>query len=128
MKTVLVVDDSKTARKVTRECLAKSGCFPTAEIIDAENGRLALDTIKSRQVDLVFTDSSMPEMDGLELVTQLKANPRWKGIPVIVVSAMDNRLKAEFLKLGVDGILFKPVFVEDLKKALERVIPPGQLW
>ena len=78
---------------------------------EAVNGRLALDALKEGLPDIVLLDLMMPEMDGFELVAALQANPAWRDIPVVVVTALD--LSAEDrrrLNGGVEQILSKSAY------------------
>lgn len=106
---IAVVDDSATARMFIRRCLEIAG-FEGAEIIEAENGRDALEKIRQQGVDLLLTDLTMPVMDGTTLLKWIKANPKLAEIPVLVISSAGNPAKEKELKeLGAMGILDKPV-------------------
>ncbi|MCD4693730.1 MAG: response regulator, partial [Calditrichales bacterium] len=79
---VLIVDDSKTARSIIRRSLEICG-LQDAEIGEASNGREALQTLKTTEYDLVFTDLNMPEMDGEQLLKRMKSSPKLLDVPVI---------------------------------------------
>jgi signal transduction histidine kinase/CheY-like chemotaxis protein len=113
--TVLVVDDDEEQRHLVRELLGARGWV----VLEAANGRLALDILRKGSPEIVLLDLMMPEMDGFELVAALQANPAWRDIPVIVVTALD--LTAEDRRLlngGVEQILFKSAYapVELMKR------------
>ena len=102
--TVLVVEDDEEQRRLVRELLGARGWV----VREAVNGRFALDALKEGLPDIVLLDLMMPEMDGFELVAALQANPAWRDIPVVVVTALD--LSAEDrrrLNGGVEQILSK---------------------
>ena len=78
------------------------------DVREAANGRLALDALEKGVPDILLLDLMMPEMDGFEVVAALQANPAWRDIPVVVVTALD--LTAEDrrrLNGGVEQILSK---------------------
>ena len=81
MSTVLVVDDSAVDRRVAEACVQEEGF--TSIVVD--NGRAALKAIEENEPDLVLTDLLMPEMDGLELVQEIKG--RFPAIPVVLMTA-----------------------------------------
>lgn len=81
METILVVDDSKEARNVAGGCLSDHG----VQAIYAENGREALEILKTRRPDAVLTDLNMPEMDGLELVEHMRLHH--SNVPVVLMTA-----------------------------------------
>jgi adenylate cyclase len=102
--TVLVVEDDEEQRRLVRELLGARGWV----VREAANGRLALNALKEGLPDILLLDLMMPEMDGFELVAALQANPAWRDIPVVVVTALD--LTAEDcrrLNGGVEQILSK---------------------
>jgi CheY-like chemotaxis protein len=82
---VLVVEDDARTRKMLRTRLKKHGWL----VIEAENGRVALERMAERLPDLILLDLMMPEMDGFQFVDQLRLNQAWRLIPVIVVTAKD---------------------------------------
>ena len=105
--TVLVVDDDEEQRRLVRELLGAKGWV----VREAANGRLALDALEEGVPDILLLDLMMPEMDGFEVVAALQANPAWRDIPVVVVTALD--LTAEDrrrLNGGVEQILSKSAY------------------
>ena len=119
---VLIVDDSKSMRKVIQKSLAISG-FAVGECMEAENGRQALDLLEGSWVDLVLSDIHMPEMDGFELIRQLRRNESFKDLPVVFITteANEDRL-AELLQLGARAYLRKPFRPEEMRSVLGRVM------
>ena len=104
---VLVVEDDEEHRQLVRAILGAQGWV----VREAANGRLALDALAAKLPDILLLDLMMPEMDGFELVAALQANPAWRDIPVVVVTALD--LTAEDhrrLNGGVERVLFKNSF------------------
>jgi len=114
---ILIVDDEENSRIGLSKILTKSGY----EVLTAENGRQALDTIKQEDCSLVITDMKMPEMDGIQLLREIKQyNP---DIGVIIVTAygeVDSYL--ESMNLGAFEYLNKPIKVDELKKVISKVL------
>lgn len=91
---------------------------------EAENGRTALAALEEAVPDIVITDVMMPHVNGLQLCQQMRADERWRGIPVIMLSAkaaVDNRI--EGLKAGADDYLGKPFSVAELLERLQARLP-----
>jgi PAS domain S-box-containing protein len=104
--TVLIVEDDAPTREMTRRMLESEGWTVT----EAENGRVALERIAADgPPDLILLDLMMPEMDGFELVAELRARDDWRGIPVVVLTAKD----------------LSPEDTRRLKGSVERVLQKG---
>jgi PAS domain S-box-containing protein len=82
---VLVVDDEPDTRELMRRSLEKAGWT----VAEADNGRTALECLAQTRPALILLDLMMPEMDGFELLAELRQNPEWRSIPVVVVTAKD---------------------------------------
>lgn len=122
---IAIVDDSGTARMFIRRCLEIAG-FQGAEIIEAENGKDALEKIRNAPVDLLLTDLTMPVMDGTTLLKWIKANPKLSALPVLVISSAGNPAKEIELKaLGAMGVLDKPVSPMKLNMLLRDFLEKG---
>lgn len=83
---ILIVDDTQATRELLARRLVREG----HQIVEAENGRRALEQIAAEDFDLVLLDMMMPEISGYEVLTQLKADVRYRHLPVIVISALDE--------------------------------------
>ena len=118
-KTILIVEDDFFLAQTLRDRFEFIG-YKTAI---AENGEAALAYLASSPADLILMDVLMPGMDGLTATRQIKANPRWKKIPVIVLTAKarpeDER---ESRAAGADDYMAKPFNVHDLVKKVETWI------
>lgn len=115
MIKVLVVEDNNLNREMLTKRLSKRGF----EVRESENGKDAIDILPSFMPDIIILDMKMPVMDGIEAVSFLKADDRYKGIPVIGLSA--NAMSGdidEALKAGCDDYETKPV---DFKKLIEKI-------
>ena len=104
---VLVVEDDAMQRERIRSWLESQQW----QISEAENGRVALDRLADDVPDIILLDLMMPEMDGFQLITALQERPAWRGIPVIVITALDlTAADRARLNSGVEGILLKDSF------------------
>ena len=83
--SVMVVEDNPENREMMRRQLTKAGW----QVIEAENGRRALECLEIEQPGIILLDLMMPEMDGFEFVSELRQRPEWQSIPVIVLTAKD---------------------------------------
>jgi two-component system chemotaxis response regulator CheY len=120
MKNVLIVEDSKAIRSVIRIALEEAGDFFAAE---ANNGFEALRTLPSRKFDLIITDINMPDINGLELIGFVKANPSYKDIPLIIVSTEKTEEdKKRGMALGAMGYVVKPFKKEDLMVLVKKAV------
>jgi two-component system chemotaxis response regulator CheY len=118
MLDVLIVDDSAAIRKILQRVLRQTE-MPIGNIIEAGDGREALDALKAQKVDLILSDINMPNMDGIELLGQLKANEAWAKLPVIMVSTEGSQAKVlEAVELGAAGYVRKPFSADQIKEKL----------
>lgn len=107
---ILTVDDSKTVRIIVRKAFKTYDC----EILEAGNGVEGLALAAKAQPDLILLDVTMPVMDGVEMLTKLKADPQLKGIPVMMLTAEGGRDHVlKIAKIGVRDYIVKP-FEEDV--------------
>jgi two-component system chemotaxis response regulator CheY len=116
---VLVVDDFATMRKIVRNILKQIGF---EDITEAEDGNVALRVIKSESVGLVVTDWNMPNMNGLDLLREIRGNPDTAGLPVLMVTAeglKENVMDA--VKAGVNNYVVKPFTAEVLQEKIETI-------
>lgn len=114
---LLVVDDDPNIREFYIRLLRMNGY----NVASAANGRDALEQIKASDFDLILTDDRMPEIDGLELIRQLRQHYPEIGIIMIASSASIDAIREAF-KLRVYDYLIKPVLVEDLENTVRRAI------
>jgi two-component system cell cycle response regulator len=116
---ILTVDDSKTVRIIVRKAFKDYEC----DIFEAANGVEGLALASKEMPDLILLDVTMPVMDGVEMLTKLKADPALKAIPVVMLTAeggRDNVLK--IAKIGVRDYIVKPFKEDALLEKLVRVI------
>lgn len=119
---ILVVDDSSPMRAVIRKSIDISG-FDIGECYDAANGRDALDILRNHWIDLVLTDYNMPEMNGLQLIENMKKDELLSAIPVVVVTTEGSREMVEkFYTRGAMDYIQKPFTPEDIRRKLNDIL------
>jgi DNA-binding NtrC family response regulator len=122
MSKILVVDDKEMMRDSVATTLSRKG----HAAITAPSGKAALEKIASRRVDAVITDLQMPEMDGLELIAEIRKID--EQLPVIFMTAygtVDTAVAA--MKQGAYDYITKPFSGDELLVAVERAIEHGKL-
>jgi two-component system, chemotaxis family, chemotaxis protein CheY len=118
MLDVLIVDDSAAIRKILQRVLRQTD-LPIGTIFEAGDGREALESLKTNGVGLILSDINMPNMDGLELLSQLKASETWMKVPVVMVSTEGSQAKVlEAVEKGAVGYVRKPFTAEQIKEKL----------
>ena len=119
---LLIVDDSNSMRTVVKKIVGLTG-LEVNHILEADNGRRALDVLGGSWVDAVILDINMPEMNGLELLQRMNEEPLMKNIPVLMMTteASEAHMKTAF-ELGAKGFIRKPFVPEELRKTLLAVL------
>jgi len=116
---ILVVDDSSAIRKILLRVLGQTN-LPIAQIHEANDGVEALKALEGGNVGLIMSDINMPNMDGLQLLTTIRANPAWKNLPVIMITTEGSQAKVlEAVQLGATGYVRKPFTPEEIKGKIE---------
>jgi two-component system cell cycle response regulator DivK len=118
-KTILIVEDNELNMKLFRDLLEAHG-YATVETRD---GREALDLVRKHKPNLVIMDIQLPEISGLEITKQIKADPALKGIPIVAVTAFAMKGDEDWvIQGGCDGYIAKPIsvvsFIQTVKKFL----------
>ncbi len=113
---VLLVDDDSDFRTVLRELLEEEGC----SVLEAENGRHALELLDSFLPDLILMDLMMPEMNGWELFDALQKRAELAAIPVAVLSAV-SRMRPS----GAVQVISKPIDLPNLLGLLDAIDAPS---
>lgn len=120
-KTILIVDDSISIRQVVGMTLRGAGF----DVIEAVDGRDALNRCDGRKLNLIISDVNMPVMDGLTFVTELKQRPAYRFTPVIMLTtegAEDK--KAAGKAAGAKAWVVKPFRAEQMLDAVQKLITP----
>jgi len=118
-KTILIVEDNELNMKLFRDLLEAHG-YATVETRD---GREALDLVRKHRPDLVIMDIQLPEISGLEITKQIKADNSLKSIPIVAVTAFAMKGDEDWvIQGGCDGYIAKPIsvmpFIQTVKKFL----------
>ena len=87
---VLIVDDSAAIRKILQRVLTQTN-LPLGKMLEAADGREALEAMKQQPVGLILSDIDMPNMDDLQLLSELKANDQSKNVPVFMISTQGSQ-------------------------------------
>ncbi|MDA8088614.1 MAG: response regulator [Nitrospiraceae bacterium] len=118
-KTVLIVDDSATMRQVVSFALKDAGF----EVISAVDGKDAIAKLGVAKSDLIITDLNMPNLNGIELIKQVRQTPGHKFTPIIMLTteSQESR-KAEGRQAGVSGWIVKPFTPEQLLGVVKKFI------
>jgi CheY-like chemotaxis protein len=115
-RVVLVVDDEANIRQLVRQELEPLGYT----IHEASDGMAAIAKLRTLRPDAILLDLSMPSLNGFEVTAILKNAPHSAGIPIVIVSALDEHQRA--LAVGADGYVTKPIRFEVLTATLEKAI------
>ncbi|MFB3776000.1 MAG: response regulator [Bryobacteraceae bacterium] len=115
---ILIVDDSAALRKILQRVLRQAE-VPLGNLYEAGDGAQALEAMNANPVDLVLSDINMPNMDGLQLLAQIRANPKWQDIRVIMITTEGNQARVmEAVGLGAAGYVRKPFTADQIKEKL----------
>jgi chemosensory pili system protein ChpA (sensor histidine kinase/response regulator) len=116
---IMVVDDSITMRKVTTRVLERNDM----EVITAKDGLDAVEKLQDKVPDVVLLDVEMPRMDGYELATYMKNDPRLKLVPIIMItSRTGEKHRQRALEIGVERYLGKPYQEADLLRNVQETL------
>jgi two-component system chemotaxis response regulator CheY len=121
--TFLVVDDSPTMRQLISFSLKR---IPGSKIVEANDGVDALKKLGAQEFSLVLTDINMPIMDGLKLVSMMRNDPKYKDLPIIIITtegAEDDRKAG--LALGANAYVSKPVKTGELLQTVNLLLKPA---
>lgn len=119
---ILVAEDHEDSRKTLAKVLRRMGYY----VLEADNGRDVLDLVRQERPLAVLMDINMPVMDGVEATLLLRADPRYKNLPIFALTGdvtLDNQHRIG--EAGVNGYLEKPVTWEALRQALGSLSQPG---
>jgi two-component system, chemotaxis family, chemotaxis protein CheY len=118
-KKILIVDDSSSVRTIARTALREQGY----EVLEAGNGREALDKLSAERVHLVVSDVNMPIMDGITFLKELKSHPTSKFVPVIMLTTEAGQdKKQEGRAAGAKAWIVKPFQPATLVDAVAKLV------
>ena len=120
----LVVDDFSTMRRIVRNLLKEIGYANTHE---AEDGRIALTRLRAERFDFVVTDVNMPNVNGFELLRQIRADPALKSLPVLLVTAEAKKEDiVSAAQAGASGYIVKPFTKATLEDKVRKILAKTQ--
>lgn len=116
---ILIVDDFSTMRRIVRNLLRELG-FTSFD--EAEDGVQALSKLQAGHFDFIVSDWNMPNMQGIDLLRAIRADPKLQHLPVLLVTAEAKRENIlEAAQAGVNGYIVKPFTAETLREKLDAV-------
>lgn len=121
-KDILIVDDSAAIRKILQRVLRQAD-VPMGDIYEAGDGVEALAALKDHRIGLVLSDINMPNMDGLQLLSQIRASAEHKELPVLMITTEGSQAKVmEAVNLGANGYVRKPFTADQIKEKLTGIV------
>ena len=118
-KTVMVVDDAKSMRGLVSMTLQSAGY----DVVEACDGKDALDKIGEHKINMVISDLNMPNMNGIELIKSLKQDPKYKFLPIVMLTTeSEDAKKKEGQEAGAKAWILKPFKPETVLKVVSKII------
>lgn len=118
-KTILIVDDSASMRQVVKMALKGAGF----EVIEACDGRDALSKLAGQKIHLVISDVNMPNLDGISFVREMKKQPAYRFVPVIMLTTEGNEEKKKAgQEAGARAWVVKPFQPQQMLAAVSRLL------
>lgn len=117
-RQVLLIDDSETVRALMAMALSQSGF----EVLEAEDGEAAIELLDGRALDVVVCDLNMPRMDGLNFLRYLRVHPRYRRLPVAVLTTETrSEMKAAVRTGGANVYIRKPCKPSEFVDAVQKL-------
>lgn len=117
---LLIVDDSVAIRKILQRALRQAQ-LPIGKVYEAGDGQEAMDVLRNHAVGLVMTDINMPNMNGLQLLSEIRANQEWKELPVIMITTESGHgTVEEAVQMGASAYIRKPFTPDQIQAKLQR--------
>lgn len=118
---ILVIDDSAVMRAMIIKSMKMSG-LPIGEIYQAGNGREGLESLEENWVDLVVVDINMPVMNGEEMIDNMKSNPEFENMPIVVISTEGSEARLERLREKGASFIHKPFTPEIIRDTIKDLL------
>ena len=116
---VLVGDDFATMRRIVKNLLKDLGF---KNIVEADDGKTALPILQEDKIDFLVTDWNMPGMTGIDLLKEVRADPKLVNLPVLMVTAEAKREQIILAaQAGVNGYVIKPFTAATLKEKIDKI-------
>jgi two-component system, OmpR family, alkaline phosphatase synthesis response regulator PhoP len=123
LRSVLIVDDEPNIVRSLQFLMTQAGY----DVRVARDGEEALDEIAKAQPDLVLLDAMMPKRDGFDVCQTIRANPRWSGVRVIMLTAKGLDIeRAKGMAMGADDYITKPFSNKEVVAQVEKVLGPTE--
>jgi len=117
---ILVVDDFSTMRRIVRNLLKEIGF---ANVDEAEDGQVALNKLRAGAFEFVVSDLNMPNMNGFELLRQIRADEKLKSLPVLLVTAEAKKEDiVTAAQIGASGYIVKPFTKATLEEKFTKIL------
>jgi two-component system chemotaxis response regulator CheY len=118
--SILIVEDSATTRALIKAVIEEIGDLTT---IEAASGFEALKLLPTQEFNLIITDVNMPDINGLELISFIKNNPRYNHIPLLIVSTeRSEEDRKRGIALGALAYITKPFKAQELQEAVKKAL------
>lgn len=118
---ILLVDDSAVARKMITPLL--KNYFHSVSFFEASDGHEALEILQSTDIDFVFLDWNMPNMNGEQVLDNIRSDEKFNSLKIIMVTTEGGKEKvSRLVKKGVNGYVVKPIHSETLYHTLDRIV------
>ena len=122
MARILIIEDDAPSRQLAEYLLSHAG----HEVITADNGLLGLLRALTEAPELILCDLQIPQLDGYQLLERLRADRRWRRVPLVALTAFSMIGDRErILEAGFDGYLSKPITPEGFAGEVARFLTPG---
>ena len=124
MPKILIVEDAQDQLELFAKTFRRAGF----DVYGAHDGGHAMDRVRDVKPDIILLDQMMPEVDGVTFLQNLRRFPKWKNVPVILVTGMSDRmLKSRATQLGVSDVLVKGSFhIRDLIELVKKRVAGEQ--
>ncbi|MFN0110296.1 MAG: response regulator [Blastocatellia bacterium] len=120
LRRILIAEDDDDARTALKLMLKLS----KFDVIEARDGREAVDKVSSHKPDLVLMDLSLPVVDGLQATQEIRTQPEFQSLPIIFVTGYDQQETIDrILASGGNNCINKPIEFDDLKKMIGTYLP-----
>lgn len=117
-KKIMTVDDSSSVRQMVKFALNEAGY----EVLEASDGKDALSKLQG-EVDMIITDLNMPNMDGIELIKQVRSDSEYKFLPIVMLTTeSEETKKTEGKKAGATGWIVKPFKPDQILGVIKKVM------
>ena len=116
-RRILLAEDDRSVRRYLEVILERAGY----QVVSAADGLEAMKLALSSPIDAVIADSIMPHLSGQELCRLLRSNPKVSRLPMVLLTALENKSNLKALDVQLDACLYKPVSADELTKCLARL-------